>query len=314
MNVTDIISRVEPENLRKTIFYLCRDPLPFRTVLYHRPWQEKNSLEEAGEFIIGEMRGLGAEVNVIPTRVRPFRCNPSRPLHHWYDSPREADPWYDADIIEVVIPGTETPEEIVQLVSHKDSPSWINSPGAYDNAVGVAANMEMLRILASAPRKRTVRALFCNEEHTPWRSFDYASAAAKRGDRILAVLNSDSISGGLTEEERARGVRRACEVYSTPEGKLLAEFAASRAAAYALPVETVIAEKAVNDDDGCFVRAGYPCAVMNIGSFPYADKEYHLAGDIPERVDIGNLTLSVQLVLAAVCEIADGGIGVISGK
>ena len=112
MNVADIISRVEPENLRKTVFYLCRDPLPFRTVLYHRPWHEKNSLAEAGDFIIGEMRKLGLEVNIIPTRVRPFRCNPSNPLHHWYDSPRESDPWYDADIIEVVIPGTETPEEI----------------------------------------------------------------------------------------------------------------------------------------------------------------------------------------------------------
>lgn len=314
MDVGRIISSVKEENLKKTVFYLCRDPLPFRTVLYHVPWHEKNSLEEAGDFIAGEMRKLELEVNVINTRVRPFRCNPSRPLHHWYDSPRESDPWYDAANIEVVIPGTEKPEEIVQLVSHKDSPSWINSPGAYDNAVGVAANMEMLRILAAAPRKRTVRALFCNEEHTPWRSFDYASAAAERDERIIAVLNSDSISGGLTEEERARGVRRACEAYSTPEGRQLAEFVASRAAAYALPMETVVAEKSVNDDDGSFIRAGFPCAVMNIGSFPYSDREYHLAGDVPERVDYENLALSVKLVLAAVCEIADGGIGVVSGK
>ena len=128
------------------------------------------------------------------------------------------------------------------------------------------------------------------------------------------MLNSDSISGGLTEEERARKVRRTTEVYSTPEGRTLAEFVASRAAAYQLDVETRIEKKPiVNDDDGSFIKAGYPCAVMNIGSWPYNDKEYHLPGDIPERVDMENLALSVKLVLAAVCDIADGGRAVFAG-
>jgi hypothetical protein len=42
---------------------------------------------------------------------------------------------------------------------------------------------------------------------------------------------------------------------------------------------------------------------MNIGSSPYADSQYHLRGDIPERVSIRNLTLSTQLILATVCEL-----------
>ena len=43
-----------------------------------------------------------------------------------------------------------------------------------------------------------------------------------------------------------------------------------------------------------------PCAVLNIGSFPYADPNYHTPGDIPECVDLGNVRLSTQLCLATV--------------
>ena len=303
MSINGFINQVNRDELKKNLFYLSRDPLPFRTVLYHRPWHERSSLQEADDFIAAYARECGAEVNVIPNKVKPFRCNPSKPLHHWYDAPQEDDPWYDAANIEVIIPGTE----IVQLASHKDSPSWINSPGAYDNAVGTICNLEIIRILAASPQKRTVRILFCNEEHSPWHSLTYATACAQRKDKIIAVLNNDSVSGGLTEEERARGIKRYCAGWSTPEGKKLADFMVSRAAAYGLEMETKLHEKTVNDDDGMFIKAGFPCAVMNIGSAPYCDKEYHLEGDIPERVDLDNLTLSVKLILGAVCEIADAG-------
>jgi hypothetical protein len=42
---------------------------------------------------------------------------------------------------------------------------------------------------------------------------------------------------------------------------------------------------------------------MNVGSFPYDDSQYHLPGDVPERVNIENLVLSTQLLLAAILEI-----------
>ena len=312
MFIKQIIDQVSSENMEKNLYYLCRDPLPFRTVLYHRPWHERSSLQEADDFIVEEMQKLGVEVNVIPNKVRPFRCNPSKPLHHWYDSPAEDDPWYDAANIEVIIRGTEKPEEIIQLISHKDSPSWINSPGAYDDAVGVCCNMEIVRIIAAAPLKRTVRILFCNEEHTPWHSRTYAMSCAERGDNIIAVINTDSISGGLTREERATGLKRQSGIYSTPEGKVLAEYITSLAPIYVPGLETRIGEKMVNDDDGSFVNAGFPCTIMAIGSSPFNNEEYHLPGDIPENVDMVNLTMSVKLILAAVCAIGNNGIEIIN--
>ena len=63
----------------------------------------------------------------------------------------------------------------------------------------------------------------------------------------------------------------------------------------------------VNDDDGSFVKAGFLRTVMSIGSAPYADPQYHLPGDVPERVDIINLALSARLLLAAVLDIGEQG-------
>ena len=54
-------------------------------------------------------------------------------------------------------------------------------------------------------------------------------------------------------------------------------------------------------------EAGIPNAVLNIGSYPYADAEYHSAGDIPERVDIDNLVMAVQLSLAFVVDVDRNG-------
>ena len=51
-----VLGKVSVENLRRDLFYLCRDPLSFRTVSYTIPWHEKNSLEETDDFIAGEMR------------------------------------------------------------------------------------------------------------------------------------------------------------------------------------------------------------------------------------------------------------------
>ncbi|MCX7827473.1 MAG: hypothetical protein N2689_18235, partial [Verrucomicrobiae bacterium] len=58
--------------------------------------------------------------------------------------------------------------------------------------------------------------------------------------------------------------------------------------------------KQPGDDDGSFIKAGYAFAIANIGSYPYADPNYHEAGDTPERVDIVNVRMATQAVLAAV--------------
>lgn len=299
----DILQRVSAERIRRDLFHLCRDPFPFRKVNYTRPGQSVDSLAEVDNFICSQLDSAGYEVTSTTYRVQAFRCDNTKPLHHWYAKPNPDDPWYDAANIEVTHPGRENPEEIIQLISHKDSMSWIDSPGAHDNAAGTVANLELARVLAMCASKRSVRILFCNEEHVPWTSRHAAEAAAARGDDIIAVLNVDSLDG-KSDEDVAAGKLTHAVTYSTDEGRPLAEFIASCAARYNMGLDTrVVCKERVNDDDGMFINAGYRRTVHNVGSWPYADSQYHLPGDVPERVNIENMVGSTQLLLAAILEI-----------
>jgi len=221
--ISEILDAVSSKRLRHDLFYLSKDPLPFRKMNYTRPGKSLCSLYEADAFIEQELTTAGLRPSKTFHRVQAFRCDPSKPIHHWYAPPKPEDPWYDAANIEVVIPGNERPREIIQLVSHKDSMSWIDSPGAHDNCAGAVANLEIARVIAAryAPR-RTVRLLFCGEEHTPWTSRAAADAAAARGDRIMAVLNQDALDG-KSDEDITAGRLTHVVGYSTDEGRPLAE-------------------------------------------------------------------------------------------
>jgi len=298
-----MLEGVSSNRIRDDLFYLSKDPLPFRKASYTRPGQGSSTLEESDDYIRRHLELAGCTVRSTTHSVQAFRCDETKPLHHWYSSPQPEDPWYRVANIEATIHGSDRPDEYIQLISHKDSMSWIDSPGAHDNAVGTVANMEIARVLSGCELGRSVRILFCNEEHTPWTSRFAAESAAARGDRIVAVMNVDSIDG-KSDEDMAAGRLKHVVCYSTDEGLELAKIVAGCAGKYGIDLEVSVGYKEhINDDDGIFINAGYRRTVSHVGSWPYADSEYHLPGDKPERVNIENLVKSTQLLLAAIQEI-----------
>jgi Zn-dependent M28 family amino/carboxypeptidase len=92
----------------------------------------------------------------------------------------------------VEIPGSERPEEILLVGAHYDSVT--GSPGANDNASGVAALLELARQLAGTHPVRTVRLVaFVNEEPPFFKSKNmgsmvYVGGARDRGEKIVAML------------------------------------------------------------------------------------------------------------------------------
>lgn len=297
---------VSAERIRRDLFHLSERPLPYRKVNHTRSGQSVHTLAETDAYIREQLEAAGLQVAATVHRVQAFRCEPTKPKHHWYAPPAADDPWFEVENLEVTLHGSEQPEEIIQLVSHKDSQSWIDSPGAHDNAVGTVANLELARVLSACALKRTVRILFCNEEHTPWTSRAAADAAAARGDQIIAVMNVDSLDG-KPDEDRAAGRMTHTVCYSTEEGRELAEEIASCATRHGIDLEPKVVHKEfVNDDDGMFIKAGFERTVMNVGSFPYHDSQYHLPGDTPDRISIENVVLSTQLILASILEIDAG--------
>ncbi|MBI5851050.1 MAG: M20/M25/M40 family metallo-hydrolase [Planctomycetes bacterium] len=93
------------------------------------------------------------------------------------------------------LPGTDLAHEIVMVGAHLDSiagSSTTRSPGADDNASGSAAVLEIARLFAAQNFRRTLRFAWWNaEEFGLIGSNAYATAAASRGDRITAYVNTD---------------------------------------------------------------------------------------------------------------------------
>jgi hypothetical protein len=93
--------------------------------------------------------------------------------------------------------GAHHPEEIILVGAHYDS--VLGSPGANDNASGVAAVLEIARLLKTETLSRTIRfVMFVNEE-PPFFQTDkmgsrvYASRSHQRGEKIVAMLSLETI-------------------------------------------------------------------------------------------------------------------------
>jgi len=295
-----LIKQVEESRLREHLFYLAKDPLPYRKINYTLPGHDKPTLDEADDFIQARLESWGYRVEKEGCLVQAFRPDPTKPKAHQHGKPRPDDPWLIAHNLYARKRGTTGPDEIIVLVAHKDSQSWVDSPGAYDNAVGTVANLEIARVLADYPSRRSIWFLFCNEEHTPWTSRTAARNARLRGDNLVAIFNLDSM-GGKAQADIDAGRKTNVTLFTAPEGERLADLMAEVNAAYDIGLaQSKFRRKRPGDDDGSFVNEGYPAAVANLGSFPYADPDYHLETDAPERVDLANLRLATQASLAAV--------------
>ncbi|MFV1981254.1 MAG: M28 family metallopeptidase, partial [Rhodothermia bacterium] len=309
--IGELIARVDPKRMRRDLFFLASDPLPSRVLNYVRPGSDKSTLHEADDFIIDRLESLGYEVERELVKVQAFQPDLSVP--HGFRRPLPDEPWYDsfnlyarrpavehpANVIPanagietpaLLDPNEPSPMEAIVLLAHKDSQSWLDrAPGASDNAVGVVALLEIARLMREVEPTRTVIFLFCNEEHWPWTSVAAAERLAASSLRIMAVINVDSIGGKSLENARS-GIHTNTTRYSTPEGERIADLMGRINELYEIGLDQ---EKAFsgtpNDDDGSFINAGILPTVLNIGSFPYADPNYHTLGDKPEYVDLANV-------------------------
>src|SRR5262249_20757353 len=96
-----------------------------------------------------------------------------------------------------VIPGGARAQEIVVVGAHYDTVS--DCPGADDNTSGVAALLELARLLKGERPARTVRLVAFVHEEAPWvqtgdmGSWAYAKEARRRNENIVAALSLETI-------------------------------------------------------------------------------------------------------------------------
>jgi len=118
-------------------------------------------------------------------------------------------PWYSGNYVTTwqynviaTLEGTQTPDEIYVMGAHHDAilnqgNPILAAPGADDNASGVAAALEMARVLKNykyQPLSSIMFATFAAEELGLIGSFDLAERLANQNADIKLMLNNDMIS------------------------------------------------------------------------------------------------------------------------
>ncbi|MHB1356925.1 MAG: M28 family metallopeptidase [Anaerolineae bacterium] len=293
-----LLAQVSADLLRQNVYYLSHKPFSRRVYNWSLPCHPSSSLDEADSWIAQQLMGWGYTPEYDQTQVRAFGRDTTKPLAQQYASPPADAPWFTAQNVLAKKLGTDNPEQLIVVLAHKDSQSWIASPGANDNAIGTCGALEAARVLRGYKPKHSLWFIFCNEEHIPWTSVTAALAIKAAGLDVLAAINLDGI--GVKSPDHAGQLTNVTR-YTSDEGERLADMMARLNEQHSLGLlQSKYRSARPGDDDGSFINAGFPWAVLNTGSIPYGDPNYHSEGDTADLVDVANAKVTVQLTLAAI--------------
>jgi hypothetical protein len=226
----------------------------------------------------------------------------------------------------VELSGRELAHEIVVVGAHYDS--VVGSPGANDNASGVAAVLALARRFAGRDLARTLRlAAFVNEE-PPFFPGEMGSAALarasrERGEEVVAMLSVETIGyysdapGSQTYPLPLLGLLYpsrgdfAAFVGNLRSRRLVRSALAAFRSRAAFPSEGAALPGSVPgvgwSDQRSYWDAGYP-GVMVTDTAPFRYPWYHTEGDTPDKLDYDRLARVVE-GLAAVVEAWAGARG-----
>lgn len=209
--------------------------------------------------------------------------------------------------LEAALTGSRRAEEIVIIGAHYDSVD--GSPGANDNATGVAAVLALARAFALTRPSRTLRFVaFVNEEppyfQTPaMGSLAYAARAQANRERVIAMLSLETI--GYYAD--ARGSQRypvPFQFFYPSQGnfigfvgnlasrRLLHEVIGSFRRHARHPSEGIATWESIPgvswSDQWAFWRHGYPAVMVTDTAF-YRYPYYHTVRDTPDRIQYDRL-------------------------
>lgn len=274
---------------------LLRDQLRGHVLVLAEKIGERNTLRYrslglAAEYLSAHLRGLGLSV-----REEPYRVEDKEVVN-----------------IEAEVKGTTRPEEIVVIGAHYDSEP--GSPGANDNASGVAALLELARLFRNAKPARTVRFVaFVNEELPYFQSeamgsLVYARRAKARGDKVIAMLSLETI-GYYSDRPKSQQYPAPLSHFFPDTGNFIA-FVGDLGSRTLLnrvigrfrettkfPCEGVAAPVWIQgigwSDHWAFWQAGYP-ALMVTDTAPFRYLHYHQPSDTPEKLDYERMARVVK--------------------
>lgn len=252
------------------------------------------NLRRAADFIEGEFSNAGYAVRRQEFEVGGKKC------HN----------------LDVEIRGGARPEEIVIAGAHYDSVDlgYGESPGANDNATGVAAVLALARIFSGKKTARTLRfAAFTNEEPPYFQTEDmgslvYARRCKAGGEKVVAMLSLETI-GYYADEKGSQKYPPPFSLFYPSTGNFIAFVGNVSSGALVRQALESFRKHARFPSEGAavfdfipgvgwsdhwaFWQAGYP-AMMVTDTAPFRYPHYHTPEDTPDKVQYEKMAAVVE--------------------
>lgn len=225
--------------------------------------------------------------------------------------------------LEVEIVGSLQPEEIVVVGAHYDTVP--DCPGANDNGSGVAALLELARLLADASPARTIRLVaFANEEAPFFISKDmgsrhYAARSHKLREKIVAMLSLETM-GYYRDEPGSQDYPFPFSLLYPDTANFIAFVGNVRSRALVrraigsfryharFPSQGIAVPSFVAgvgwSDHWSFWQEGYPAIMVTDTAF-YRYASYHSASDTSEKLDYTKLARVVTALANTILDLAE---------
>ncbi len=214
--------------------------------------------------------------------------------------------------LEISRTGKTKPQEIILVGAHYDTVE--GSPGANDNASGIAALLELSRFFATIETERTMRFVAFTNEEPPFffgsqmGSAVYAKRAKARNDNIRLMISLEML-GAYSDQPGSQSYPPFLRYFYPDRANFIAMVAnrASRKELHQLvmafkahsdfPVESLTTFEFIPgvawSDHRSFWREGYPAAMVTDTAF-YRYAAYHTANDTPEKLNYPAMTQVVE--------------------
>ncbi len=258
------------------------------------------ALRAAADYIRTEFSLLGYDVTAQSYETHGMRC----------------------ENLEVAVPGISRASEIIVAGAHYDTVA--GSPGADDNASGVAGVMEIARALRPLCLERTVKLVAFVNEEAPFFYFGemgskvYAEVARRRNDDIRTMLSLEMLGyysdapGSQTYPPFLHWFYPNCGnfigfVSNLRSRRALSEVVRAFRANSDFPAERLASPAFVPgvawSDQLSFWRAGYPGVMVTDTAF-HRYPHYHRASDTPDEIRYPEMARVVDGLAKAIAMIA----------